>query len=76
MDKNDERHFLEINFRNFTWSYASTRPGMPLSILWSRFMLKERIEDCYKPLKDIFTTMVELNDFGPIFAIILRKLKR
>lgn len=108
VDKNDELHFLEINFRNSTWSYASTRAGMPLPILWSKFMLKESIEDCYKPLKDNFTAMVELNDFayrvkqqkmslfkwirefihsdckyylgkndfGPIFAMILRKLKR
>lgn len=64
VDQNDILHFLEINFRNSTWSYASTRAGMPLPILWSKFMLKGRIGDCYKPIKDNFTAMVELDDFA------------
>ena len=108
VDKNDDLHFLEINFRNSTWSYASTRARMPLPILWSKYMIAGKVGNYYKPLKDNFTAMVELNDFayrvkkqkmsifkwikdliqsdckyylgkndlGPIFAIILRKLKR
>lgn len=108
VDKNDNLHFLEINFRNSTWSYASTRAGMPLPILWSKYMLEGEIGDCYKRLKNNFTAMVELNDFayrvkkqktsifkwikdfihsdckyylgkndmGPIFAMVLRKVKR
>lgn len=108
VDKNDDLHFLEINFRNSTWSYASTRAGMPLPILWSKYMLEGKIGDCYKRLKNNFTAMVELNDFayrvkkqkmsifkwikdfihsdckyylgkndmGPIFAMVLRKVKR
>lgn len=64
VDKNDELYFLEINFRNSTWSYASTRAGMPLPILWSKYMLKGKIGECYRPLKNNFTAMVELNDFA------------
>lgn len=30
--------FLEINFRNSTWSWASTKLGMPLPILWIKGM--------------------------------------
>lgn len=39
-DKNDGLHFLEINFRNSTWSYAHTYAGVNLPIIWAMSELK------------------------------------
>lgn len=36
IDQDNSLYFLEINFRNSTWSYASTVAGMPLPIIWER----------------------------------------
>lgn len=41
IDQNEELWFLEINFRNSTWSYASTKVGMNLPYLWSKAMIGE-----------------------------------
>ena len=60
-----ELFFGEINFRNSTWSYASTCAEMNLPILWAKSMLNGHvIDNCYcKITKSNFTAMVELTDF-------------
>ena len=41
--------FLEINFRNSTWSWASTKAGMNLPYLWSECMLdNKKTKNCFK----------------------------
>lgn len=64
IDKDDNLYFGEINFRNSTWSYASTCAGMNLPILWADSIIKNEISpDYYKVVPDNFTAMVELTDF-------------
>lgn len=60
-----ELYFGEINFRNSTWSYASTCAGMNLPVLWAESMLNGHIVDhCCKVIeKPGFTAVVELTDF-------------
>lgn len=63
VDKNNNYYFLEINFRNSTWSWASTKAGMNLPVLWSRCMLdKEEFNDAFKEFKP-FKAIVEIEDF-------------
>jgi len=64
VDKNDNYYFLEINFRNSTWSWASTVAGMNLPVLWSSSMLnKKEFKTAYKKFKP-FKAMVEMLDFN------------
>lgn len=64
VDQNDNYYFLEINFRNSTWSWASTVAGMNLPILWTSSMLdKEVFKTAYKKFKP-FKAMVEMLDFN------------
>ena len=63
IDENDNFYFLEINFRNSTWSYASTCAGMPLPILWSRAMVNKLSDNYIRTIPDKFTAMVEIDDF-------------
>lgn len=64
IDQNDKLYFLEINFRNSTWSYASTIAGMPLPIIWSMGMLDNSvIDESYKIINEPFTAMVEFDDY-------------
>lgn len=65
LDEDDNLYFLEINFRNSTWSYASTRAGMPLPVLWSECMKKNAINKnkYYRKVPRKFTAMVEPQDF-------------
>ena len=56
--------FLEINFRNTTWSYASACAGMPLATIWTKSMLEGKIIDgAYKKVKP-FKAMVEPIDYN------------
>ena len=65
VDKDDNAYFLEINFRNATWSYASTRAGMPLPYIWVKGMLNGKIDkDDYKEVPCGFTAMVEPIDYA------------
>lgn len=62
--KENELYFLEINFRNSTWSYASTCAGMSLPVLWADSILTgnsncDQICEITKP----FTAIVEFDDF-------------
>lgn len=64
VDKDDQLYFLEINFRNSTWSYASTVAGMPLPVLWSKGMLNPSVIDsAYQAITAPFTAMVEFDDY-------------
>lgn len=56
----DELYFLEINFRNSTWSYASTVAGMSLPIMWAKGMLG--LEDG-KQIKTISSPFVAIAEF-------------
>lgn len=64
VDQDDQLYFLEINFRNSTWSYASTVAGMPLPVLWAKGMLDPSVMDsAYRTIDSPFTAMVEFDDF-------------
>ena len=64
IDKDDNLYFLEINFRNSTWSYASTVAGMPLPVIWSNGMLgKVEVSKCEKKIEYPFKAMVEFDDY-------------
>lgn len=64
VDAEDNLYFLEINFRNSTWSYASTKVGMNLVTGWCSAMLEgERHVPVFKEISPGFTAMVELSDF-------------
>lgn len=65
IDKDDNYWFCEINFRNSTWSYASTVAGMPLAYLWAVTMLDGKMPDnAEKIIPEGFTAMVEPVDYG------------
>jgi D-aspartate ligase len=65
IDQDDTLYFGEINFRNSTWSYASTVAGMNLPYLWVRGMEEGKVPaDAYKKIEEPFTGMVEPIDYG------------
>lgn len=64
IDQNDDLYFLEINFRNSTWSYASTKAGMNLPILWSNAMLNDKVFDKSYQKFEEFKAMVEFVDYN------------
>ena len=57
-------YFLEINFRNSTWSYAATKAGMPLPVLWAETQdeghFRESVQKDFEP----FMAMVEPIDYA------------
>lgn len=64
-DANGTLWFLEINFRNSTWSYASTKLGMPLPLIWADGMVNGAFHDV--PIANIpkkYTAIAEIPDFG------------
>lgn len=64
VDENEQLYFLEINFRNSTWSYASTKAGMNLVTGWCCAMVEgESHNPVYQDIPSNFTAMVELSDF-------------
>lgn len=64
VDQNDELYFLEINFRNSTWSYASTCLGMNLPVIWSNGILNKSMPINIKhSIPNGYTAMVEPSDF-------------
>lgn len=64
VDKDDQLYFLEINFRNSTWSYASTIAGMPLPVIWAKGMLEPTLLlGSYREIREPFWAMVEFDDF-------------
>lgn len=62
--QNGKFYFLEINFRNSGWSYASTCANMPLPVFWTESMDKKEIKKSYKNLNlEPFNAIVETTDF-------------
>ncbi|CAK7027102.1 MAG: hypothetical protein EUB_02383 [Eubacterium sp.] len=65
IDQDGTKYFTEINFRNSTWSYASTCAGMNLPELWAKSMISGEIEtDWKKDIEEGFTAMVEPIDYS------------
>lgn len=63
-DKKGNFYFLEINFRNSTWSYAHTVEGVNLPIIWAKSVLAGHLDVADVKIKDdVFTAMVEDTDF-------------
>ena len=63
-DKNDHFYFLEINFRNSTWSYAHTHVGVNLPLIWAKSVLAGHLDvEDIKISKQTFTAMQEFTDF-------------
>lgn len=62
----DEYYFLEVNFRNTTWSYASDVLGMPLAYLWVKAMQEggALLKDAFKPNQGPILCMVEPIDYN------------
>lgn len=58
----DELYFLEINFRNSTWSYASTVAGMPIPIMWASDTLNGKSQKILT-IDPPFKAIVEFDDF-------------
>lgn len=63
IDNNGNLYFLEINFRNSTWSYASTKVGMNLVTGWCNSMIQDNYYPEKKKIKAGYTAMVELTDY-------------
>ena len=64
IDKNNDLHFLEVNFRNSTWSYAFTYGGCNMPYLWAKSTLAGRILFEEMQLRDEpFRAIVEPSDF-------------
>ena len=64
IDQDGTYYFGEINFRNSTWSYAATKAGMPLPVLWAETQENGYLrEDARKEFED-FTAMVEPIDYA------------
>lgn len=65
VDQNRDLYFMEINFRNSTWSYTATKAGMNLPVNWAKSMLIHRIpEGTYQPIRDGgIRTLAEFDDF-------------
>ena len=65
IDQDETYYFSEINFRNSTWSYAATKAGMPLPILWAETQENGYIKkDAYQKIEGLFTAMVEPIDYA------------
>lgn len=64
-DENDHFYFLEINFRNSTWSYAHTKMGINLPVIYAKSVLAGHLDLTGVEIKNIpFTAMSEFSDFG------------
>ena len=63
-DKDDNFYFLEINFRNSTWSYAHTHVGVNLPVIWAKSTLAGHLDvSDVKITKETFTAIQEFTDF-------------
>ena len=61
--QDDKLYFLEINFRNSGWSYASTCWGMNLPIMWAEGMTDNKKEFSRKEISKDAKAIVEISDF-------------
>jgi len=63
-DHNGNFYFLEINFRNSGWSYASTCVGMNLPLIWAQSMVEGRLPDnIEKKIPNGYKAIAEFQDF-------------
>lgn len=61
----DQYYFLEVNFRNTTWSYASDVLGMPLAYIWVKSIMEgTKVADSFKPNEGPIMCMVEPIDYN------------
>ena len=64
IDQNDDLWFMEINFRNSAWSWASTKLGMNMPLLWAEGVLCRHLpEGWQKKIPDNYNAIVELSDY-------------
>ena len=64
VDQNNDLFFLEVNFRNSTWSYAATCLGMNMVIAWSKGMWSGKIpQDFEKNIPTGYMAIAELEDY-------------
>ena len=64
VDQDETLYFSEINFRNSTWSYASTCVGMNLPLLWAEStLLGELPPNALKKIPENYRAIQELSDF-------------
>ena len=64
IDDKDNKWFLEINYRNSTWSYASTKLGMNLPVLWAKGMVDGSIDkNARKQVSGNYIALAEIMDF-------------
>lgn len=62
--KDGNFYFLEINYRNSTWSYAHTYEGVNLLLIWARSVLKGKLDTTGVTIRKVpFIAMAEHNDF-------------
>ncbi len=64
IDNNDELFFLEVNFRNSTWSYGYTKGGYNMPYLWAKACIEKQLNlKSIKHRKNIIA-MAEAEDFA------------
>lgn len=63
VDQDESLYFLEVNFRNSTWSYASTVAKMNLPVLWANGMINPNSTIVKTEIESPFCAMVEFDDF-------------
>lgn len=61
--KDGSIYFLEINFRNSTWSYPMTFGGVNMLYYWAKGELCGKLDESMKPREKPFIGLVELVDF-------------
>lgn len=64
IDRNDDLYFLEVNYRNSTWSYAYTWAGLNLPYQWMKATLEGHIDYSSATVRmEPFKAMTEPSDF-------------
>lgn len=61
-DSKGDYYFLEINFRNSTWSYANTWAGINLPLCWALSCIEIPSEGFDITPKEHFTAIAEIDD--------------
>lgn len=63
VDKDNNNWFLEVNFRNSTWSYAYTYGGVNMPYLWAEGELFGNLQNNNFKLLDEYKAISECEDF-------------
>lgn len=64
VDENGQLYFLEINFRNSAFSYAATKLGINIPLIWADYMLQADYEENSVNIPDDYTVIAEVADFS------------